>query len=298
MESLPSCQGTVHRPCPLEGVRYPAWMKAFASLALVVAAACSRPAPASPATAPAPTPPTAETAPAIAAPQQAWAGIRFDGETTRIALVIKGGPAAAGGVMAGDIVVSLDGRQATGAEQLVKAIRNHAVGDRVQLVLERGGKQVQATFALGAKPDLMQIIKRELEGSPAPAFAPPVLSGPHPAKLDDLRGNVIVLDFWATWCGPCQITMPVLESWQAKYGPKGLRVVGVSNEPLEDINAFLAAHKFSYTIAHDVDSSITRAFMVAGVPTLVVIDRKGVIRLVHLGADDLAQAEAVIVRSL
>jgi thiol-disulfide isomerase/thioredoxin len=273
-------------------------MKAYARLALVVAAACARPAPVTTPPAPSTSPPTAETAPAVTEPQQAWAGIRFAGESTRIALVIKGGPAQAGGVMAGDIVVTLDGKPASGAEELVKAIRAHAVGDKVQLVLDRGGTRVEASFVLGAKPDLMQIIKRELEGSPAPAFAPPVLSGPHPAKLDDLRGNVIVLDFWATWCGPCQITMPVLEAWQAKYGPKGLRVVGVSNEPLEDINVFLASHKFGYTIAHDVDSSITRDYMVAGVPTLVVIDRKGIVRLVHLGADDLAVAEAAIVRAL
>ncbi|MDX2087029.1 MAG: redoxin family protein [Kofleriaceae bacterium] len=273
-------------------------MKAYASLALVVAAACAQPAPPTTTPAPPPSSPSAETTPAFSEPQQAWAGIRFAGESTRIALVIKNGPAAAGGVMAGDIVVSLDGKPASGAEQLVRAIRAHAVGDRIQLVLDRGGTQVNVTFVLGAKPDLVQIIKRELEGSPAPAFAPAILSGPHPAKLDDLRGNVVVLDFWASWCGPCQITMPVLEKWQAKYGAKGLRVVGVSNEPLEDINVFLAHHKFGYTIAHDADSSITQSFMVAGVPTLVVIDRKGIIRLVHLGADDLAAAEAAIVRAL
>ncbi|HVK89404.1 MAG TPA: redoxin domain-containing protein [Kofleriaceae bacterium] len=275
-------------------------MKVRASLVLVVAAACVKPAPAPvpPAARTAPAAPASRATPAFAEPQQPWAGIRFDPKSTRIDLVIQGGPAAGAGLQVGDILVSVDGVLTRSPDEAVKAIRAHAAGDRIRVVVDRGGTSITRTFALGAKPDMYELAKRELEGRPAPAFAAAQLSGPHSAKLDDLRGNVIVLDFWATWCGPCQFTMPVLERWQSTYGPKGLRVVGVSSEDLPDIQAFLAAHRFGYTIAHDVDARISQAYLVTGVPTLVVIDRTGVVRLVHLGADDLKAAEATIVRLL
>lgn len=274
-------------------------MNALASLVVVVAAACVKPAPppAKPPTAPAPAP-APRAMPAFSGPQQPWAGVRFDPQSTRIDLVIKGGPAANAGLQPGDIVVSIDGVLTRSADMAVKAIRAHDAGDRIRIVLDRGGSPITKTFALGAKPDMYQLAKRELEGNPAPGFTAAQLSGPHSAKLDDLRGNVIVLDFWATWCGPCQFTMPILERWQAMYGAKGLRVVGVSNEDLPDIQAFLAAHKFGYTIAHDTDSKISQAYLVTGVPTLVVIDRVGVVRLVHLGAGDLKEAETTILRLL
>jgi thiol-disulfide isomerase/thioredoxin len=267
-------------------------MRSLASLALIAAAACARPS--GPTTAPAVPAVPAHQAVVTTEPQQAWAGVRFDPASTRIVMVVRDGPAALGGIQPGDVVVSLDGEPATSADQLVNKIRGHAVGDRVQLVVERGGAQVTVAFVLGARPDMVDLAKHQLEGTPAPRFAPVRLAGPHSASLDDLRGNVVVLDFWATWCGPCQITMPTLERWQATYGARGLRVVGVSAEELADITASLVDHKLGYTIAHDVDAQASAAYLVSGVPTLVVIDRAGIVRLVHVGADDLGEAEAVI----
>lgn len=221
--------------------------------------------------------------------------MRFDQKTTTILRVMRTGPAARAGLQAGDVVVSLDGVPATSATAIVKQIRAMSVGAKVPITVTRAGVPVSTSITIEPRPDLDDMVKHEVEGQPAPAFDAKVVRGAYSGKLADLAGNVVVLDFWATWCGPCMMTMPLLDAWQAKYAARGLRVLGLSTETVPEIEAFLADHKLAYTIAHDANQKITTDFLVRGVPTLVVIDRKGVVRYFHLGADHFMDVEAAIV---
>jgi thiol-disulfide isomerase/thioredoxin len=110
------------------------------------------------------------------------------------------------------------------------------------------------------------------------------LQGPDPIDLDQLYGRVVVLDFWATWCGPCRTVMPMLERLhQARHGD-GLSVVGISNESAQPIRSFLAARPVTYTVGRDIGGTLRR-YGVRGLPTLVVIGRDGKVRGVHSGVD-------------
>ena len=99
--------------------------------------------------------------------------------------------------------------------------------------------------------------------------------------LADYRGEVVLLNVWATWCGPCEAEMPSMERLHRSYADSGLRIVAVSiDEPgsEETIRAFVAKYDLTFDILHDPAKVITRAYRTTGVPETFVIGRDGVIR--------------------
>jgi thiol-disulfide isomerase/thioredoxin len=100
-----------------------------------------------------------------------------------------------------------------------------------------------------------------------------------------MRGRVVVLDFWATWCGPCRMVVPKLDDLQARYGAQGLSVLGVSTEDAQDVASFAQRMSIRYTIGVDRRSETTRSYGVSSLPTVILIDKRGVVRDVDIGYD-------------
>jgi len=139
-----------------------------------------------------------------------------------------------------------------------------------------------------------------LIGQPAPSFRATDLQG-EPFLLGYFRTQVVVLDFWATWCGPCRAVMPALSDLAARH-PEDLVVFGLSDETRDTVERFVAQQQrrgrsYAYPFGLD-DGSAREAFGVSSIPTLVVIDRRGRVHDVHVGAQDIdgviADIEALI----
>ncbi len=115
-------------------------------------------------------------------------------------------------------------------------------------------------------------------GAPAPDIALPMLSG-EARTLADLRGQVVILNFWATWCGPCRAEMPALAEIQTQYTSRGVIVIGVNQrEDAGSIRRYLDSIGVDFPIALDPTGESNRQYRVLGLPTTYLIDRQGVIR--------------------
>ncbi len=94
-------------------------------------------------------------------------------------------------------------------------------------------------------------------------------------KLSSFKGKPVVLDFWATWCGPCRETMPELQKIHEEFGPKGLQVVAISSDAAPTIEKFLKENPYTYPMYVDLDGGANLKFNITGLPTSIVLDKSG-----------------------
>ncbi|HYW30703.1 MAG TPA: TlpA disulfide reductase family protein [Gemmatimonas sp.] len=172
------------------------------------------------------------------------------------------------------------------------------------------GKQQWAVVGLivallaGGAFTAMHFLEDELTsvtmGSAAPPFVALTMpdsgsAAPRVAKtMSDYRGEVVLLNIWATWCEPCRVEMPSMQALHESLGPKGLKIVAVSVDKPGDealIASFAKEYKLSFEILHDSTNAIMATYRATGYPESFVIARDGAIRKKHIGPADWNSAD-------
>jgi peroxiredoxin len=117
----------------------------------------------------------------------------------------------------------------------------------------------------------------------APAFTLQSVDG-KAVSLAQYKGDVVMINFWASWCGPCRQEMPLLDSIYKQYKDMGFVLLGVNVEPdRHGANAWLKQTPVSYPVLYDPNSQVSQLYQVQAMPTTVIIDRQGIVRFVHNG---------------
>jgi thiol-disulfide isomerase/thioredoxin len=140
-------------------------------------------------------------------------------------------------------------------------------------------------------------------GTPAPPFTVSTLDN-RVITQQTFRGHVLLLDIWATWCPPCQMTTPIMERLAEKFGSKSVYVLGISVDDADtagQVPDFVKSHHVRYTVASspDQNKAIGRAYNVRGIPAIYLIDKHGRVRWCCTGiVDDEEQRLTAMIQQL
>ncbi len=140
--------------------------------------------------------------------------------------------------------------------------------------------------------------------SPEPSREPPSTKAPQfrlkdiegrTINLASLKGKVAIIDFWATWCPPCRLEVPILNNLQTKYRHQGLEIIAISlDESLDDIQRFLEQSPLNYTVVQGNETVMSQFGHITALPTTFFLDRRGNIRSQHVGFMSQAALEKKI----
>jgi thiol-disulfide isomerase/thioredoxin len=218
-----------------------------------------------------------------------WLGVAMGHETrgagAHVDHVVRGSPADKAGLREGDTIVRVAGAPVARSLDVIHDVAAHASGDTVEIAFVREDRVASTSVVLEPFPSPGQMVRMDLVGAPAPPWrGVDAANGDFPG-LDALKGRVVLVDFWATWCWPCRIAAPHLDALQARYGARGLTVLGLSTEDAQEVALFAQRMGLRYAIGADRGAETTRTYGVMTLPTLVAIDRRGIVREVLTGYD-------------
>ena len=169
----------------------------------------------------------------------------------------------------------------------------------VTLLLVIACQKPEAPAAVAKKkPAARPVVARTEVGDVMPAYSSQYLDG-KPFDLASEKGSVVLVNVWATWCGPCRMEIPELQKLHDKYRDRGFKVLGVSVDDtgVKDVQKFVADQKMSYPVLLDADGKLANVLQTTVLPTSVILSRDGKILWRQVGAlmpNDVQGVEQVI----
>lgn len=233
-----------------------------------------------------------------------WLGVALTARSPKdpgvvISSVLRGSPAAVHGLRVGDIVLGINDARVQEPTEMSERIAGLGAGARANFMLERDGEQRLLAVQLAENPGVEGQLRLGFLGAPAPELeGVEVAQGTLGPTLAGLRGRVVVLEFWATWCGACRALLPTLNGWHERFSNAGGLVVSVTMDPLPKAARDAAVLGLRYPVLADPDGATTQTYQAFALPTLFVIDKSGVVRDVSVGYDPqrISQIEATLQR--
>lgn len=244
-------------------------------------------------------PPAPNAVPNQPTSKQGWLGVALGPhpEGVRVDRVVPGSPSEKAGLAEGDVITSVAGEAVRKPADVVDIVGEHAAGDRLSIGLSRNGEVRMLAVELAGRPVDTDIVRMSYVGQPAPDLGVlRTVQGSLTPTLQALRGKVVVLEFWASWCSVCRYMVPTLNEWQARFGPQGAVVLGVTVDSVSVAANAANQLGMDYALASDAEGEATRAYAANSIPALYIIDQRGTVREVVVGYSEsrLEAAENLI----
>ena len=217
-----------------------------------------------------------------------WLGVELRATSSqepgvRIVRILPGSPAQAAKMQAGDILLTMGETPVQSPVDVSTWVRSQKLGTAHPLAVLRNGKTQLLRAKLEGIPEFEDRLRLAFVNKKAPEIAGVATFQGEASSLGELKGKVVLLEFWASFCGVCRYLGPVLDDWHRTYRPQGAHVVGITvDAPQAGLRAARDAH-MGYTLASDSTQKITQTYMAAQIPTVFIIDREGIVRDVMVG---------------
>ncbi len=230
-----------------------------------------------------------------------WLGLAFKQEPykNQIALNVVGVHPSSGALKAniqnGDLIVKINGKKITDMGVVKSELSTAKVGQKVPLEIVRNGKLQTVRVELTERPDDISSLTGSSIGSKAVAFQQNFYRNAEKRKS---KPKVTLLDFWATWCGPCRQTLPIVGRLYEKLSSRGFEVIGVSTEQLSVLEQFYKEHPSPYPLYRDATGEMNRHYGISAIPTLMLLDENGYIQKVWPGVPSEKALEKAILDAL
>ena len=212
-----------------------------------------------------------------------WMGISI--ETSEKGVFVKqtipGTPAEKAGLQKGDIVKKIDSNNIQTVEELIQLVQSKGVGNIVTVEYIRENQVKKISLKLEAKPDSTELIKKQLIGKTIPKFTLEKTDRKENFTEKELNNQVTIIEFWATWCGPCRATHQRLSEFSKKN--PNIQVLAISSETMDLIQEYKNKNKHHFTLLRDSSDFLHIFFMVTVIPYSAVVDKNGTIRSIALG---------------
>lgn len=236
---------------------------------------------------------------------RAWLGVELkalpEGKAgVLVAQAFPHSPAARAGLRSGDVLLMLDARAVMRPDDVAQIVQEKDPSARIAVAYERDGAARLVRVDLEGTPDFEDRVRLAFVGIEAPEIAGVTTFQGETAALSDVRGKVVVLEFWASFCGVCRYLAPTLDRWHRTYRPQGAEVIGITVDTPSEGAEVAAELGMSYTLASDGSAKTTRTYLASQVPMLVLIDKKGRVREVMVGYSTprVRELESLLVRLL
>lgn len=218
---------------------------------------------------------------------RAWIGIELvtNAGVVSAKRVVRGSPAEIAGVQKGDELVSIDGSAVQSSRQVIQAVQDAGAGKSVSLKVKRGAADKTIAITIAAHPGEQEVLKRDKVGTFATALGGQSLQSGE-EDVSKLKGRVVLIDFWATWCSACKASTPALANLSDKYGAQGLTVIGATVDNADAAEKAAKKLGINYGIVAGVSDETVSQYSVQSLPTMFLVDKSGVIRDVLVGFTD------------
>ena len=196
-----------------------------------------------------------------------------------VSRAFRGGPAHRAGLRRGDVLLVAGESKVLKYQDYLAEARKVEVGGHLPVTILRNGKEMPVTIEMIEKPkDIRRWKLENWKGTDMPPYEAPLLRpAGKTATSETSRGKVRVLYFWATWCGPCRQTAPLLDQLYTEVGPTKLELLAVSSEERGVLDKYLEKSKTTFPIAHDAQGHLKLDFEVKKLPTILVVDADGTV---------------------